>query len=393
MKKSVSIILVIALAFSALSLQAFAASSDTSSIEIALSTDKSSYLFTGNATINVSIKNISSEPVYDVTVNNLIPGLFLIISGKENISYTLESLEPGGEVTKTFKVCLNPQKANINFVDKIILSLKVLFMKIIGTTIVESPGYGNVYDDGFSELITGEQGILFGNWTLWHSVRVQYLKNAVSVGTVEEIVAAYNLAANATKAYKERITITDSGGVTSVINKITGGIAVAKRAEKMLPNFRWGPYLETFVDGKSMRHDYSTLANSLPVFGEAYMSILESAGVSKALRISEGTGWKYKIILSPETVDSLDGIPKYRAQCMDYLELDERDLEPFKLKSVAVKYTEATITAYANADGLLEKLHFVIPADIVGEFSYGIINVDVDITGTTTENYLFTYDQ
>ncbi len=389
MKTLVSILLTVALLLSVFPM-AFAASPETPALTVTVSSEKSNSA-TGNATIYVTLKNVSSEPVKDIKVENILSEKVLIIQGKENLYNKIECLEANAEKNITLTVCLNPKKADVNFFERIILLFKVFFMKLGGTNYVA--GHRSIYyDDGFSEYVSAEQEIVFGNIKTWHIFRATYTNAAASVGTIAEIVTGYNTAANATKAYKAQVAITDSGQVTSVINKITGGSVVKNIAEDMLPNFYWDNQTETFINGEYTYNTNHTLDDHLPVCGQQYMSILEPAGVSSAYCIQEGTGWKYKIVLAPETVNSLEGVPKYRSQCMDYLEVDNNDLAPFSAKSATVNYTEATITATVNAAGLLETLHMEIPANIIGKLSYkNMMNVDVDVSGKTIENFFFNY--
>lgn len=207
-------------------------------------------------------------------------------------------------------------------------------------------------------------------------------------GTAAQIVSFYNKYANELKAYKGKVTVTKADGTTTVINAISGGNVVRNLAQDMLPNdYKTKPTL-TFVNGVS---GGTTLVKHLPRGDEAKMSVLEPAGVSSASCVKNGSGWKVTIALKKETVNSLSGVPKYTAQCMDTLGLTPDDLKPFTLQSAQVDYINCAIVAVLDAQGRITKLDITTPAQITGKLKYGLIGINADVTGTYKGNYTFTY--
>jgi len=212
--------------------------------------------------------------------------------------------------------------------------------------------------------------------------------NAPVGGSVTQIVNFYNKHANALKSFTGKVTVTKADGTVTVINSISGGNVVRNLAQDMLPNdYKAKPTL-TFVNGVS---GGTTLAKHLPRGDQAKMSVLEPAGVSSASCIKSGSGWKVTIALKRETVNSLSGVPKYTAQCMDTLGLTADDLKPFTLQSAQVDYINCAIEAVLDAQGRITKLDITTPAQITGKLKYGLIGINADVTGTYKGNYTFTY--
>jgi hypothetical protein len=214
------------------------------------------------------------------------------------------------------------------------------------------------------------------------------------VGTdIAKIVAFYNPAANATKAYAGTVTVAKTTGSFSEINYIATGKSIA---EGLLPN-NYGPKPDlTFVNGLS---GSIRLVDYLPRKGEPTLSVLEPAGVKSAACTANATGWTVLITLKAETLtgpNSYIDRPKYHYQCMDTLDLlnfSPADFKPFTFATATVTYTDATtITADINSKGLLANLHIFEPARILVDLTWGFIKLkNTDVTGIFKEDYIFTY--
>ena len=81
-------------------------------------------------------------------------------------------------------------------------------------------------------------------------------------GSKAEIVAFFNKYASAMKSYTGKVSVKRVQGTTSKINSITGGSAIAKIAEPLLPNDYPKTDNKTFNGGKAS--DGTTLASFLP---------------------------------------------------------------------------------------------------------------------------------
>lgn len=206
---------------------------------------------------------------------------------------------------------------------------------------------------------------------------------------ISKIVTFYNQYANSAKAYKGKVKITKADGTTTVINSISGGNTVKNLAQDMLPNDYSAKPVKTFINGKAS--DGTTLASHLPRGEGAKMSVLQAAGVKSASCVKSGSGWKVTISLRTETVNELNGVPKYTSQCMDTLSLTADDLKPFTLESAKVNYIGCKIIAVLDSAGRFTKLDITTPANITGKLKYGFIGINADVTGTYEGNFTFSY--
>ena len=113
--------------------------------------------------------------------------------------------------------------------------------------------------EGGSEAATqGQQGGQQGNKP------AAEIKAPVN-GSKAEIVAFFNKYASAMKSYTGKVSVKRVQGTTSKINSITGGSAIAKIAEPLLPNDYPKTDNKTFNGGKAS--DGTTLASFLPAAG------------------------------------------------------------------------------------------------------------------------------
>ncbi len=207
-------------------------------------------------------------------------------------------------------------------------------------------------------------------------------------GSKSQIVSFYNQYADELRNYTGKVTVQKSDGTVTVINSIGGGALVKNLAQDMLPNDYSAKATLTFVNGKS---GDTTLARHLPRGKQSKMSVLQPEGVASATCVPSGNGWRVTIALKTETVNSLSGVPKYTAQCMDTLSLTDDDLNPFTLQSANVTYTNCSIDAVMDSLGRITKLDIETPATITGRLKYGFVGIDADVTGNYKGNYTFAY--
>lgn len=208
-------------------------------------------------------------------------------------------------------------------------------------------------------------------------------------GTIAEIVTFYNDSANATKAYVGKVKINKKDGTTSVLDDISvswlRGIAEGK-----LPNDYPRDKSATFTKGKAS--DGASVKDFIPIVGNAKMSSLPAAGVSKAACVATANGWKVTLTLKSETGNDINYKPPYHAACMDTLALTAEDLAPFTLNNATVTYKGATLTAEINKDGLLTSFNVSEPVRVEGNFGYKSLNIlEAVIEGVWHQTLTFTY--
>lgn len=210
-------------------------------------------------------------------------------------------------------------------------------------------------------------------------------------GTIAQIVAFYNQYANATKAYKGKVTVSGRQGTTTTIKSVTGGSIVKDLAQKMVPNDFKTITTKTFKNGVQVGGT-STLKKALPCDDSDKMSTLEPAGVKSATCVQNGNTWKVVITLKEEVCNNLNDVPRYHAQCMDTVSISANDLKPFTLVSAKVIYTDkTTITAIVNQKGLLDYVGIYEPDDLTGTLKYGFVKVNAVLTGTWQQYLNFSY--
>ncbi|MCL2508779.1 MAG: hypothetical protein FWF05_06355 [Oscillospiraceae bacterium] len=210
-------------------------------------------------------------------------------------------------------------------------------------------------------------------------------------GTAAQIVAFYNDAANATKANKNKMTISITEGQNADLTEFSLGLARGA-AENMLAPMNTYPTKKsgTYTNGKTSSGD--SILRLLPIDGDAKMSKLPASGVKSATCVKSGGGWAITIVLKEERSDDLNFKPPVHSSCMDTLNVKPEDLQPFTLNNASVVYTGATLKATVNADGLLSAFSVDMPVKITGRLgfgSFGLINAAVD--GRWRQSATFTY--
>lgn len=214
------------------------------------------------------------------------------------------------------------------------------------------------------------------------------------VGTDKAAIAAfYNNSANATKAYKGKVTVRRDMGTETTITKMMFGL---KQILQSVLDRELKPESETktFVNGAD--NTGYALEKFLPRGAGKPMSELAPAGVKSASCTKDGTGWRVELVLNLEQVNDLAVYPKHHTSVMDPLEINPASLDPFTLESAKVIYGKdgagAKLVATVNADGYLDRLVLDAPLTISGKLGYkGNGNIETVIEGKWYGDMTFTY--
>ena len=335
-------------------------------LSVAIETNKNSYGSLGTASINVVVTNTSDEAVKDVYVNNTVPEQ-LNCFGYQALNTFVDSLAPGESINISYDACLNPGKASVNAFIKLFLRIKLYFLFINGSVpspITDAP----VLNDIIFTTFDTAKDIKFGKITVANTVKVSYLTlpGNLSAGSIEEIVTAYNTAANATKGYSGEVTVSKRSGITMDAS----GDDVYSSLLQVFYNDDFSLEEATFVNGIS---DADTLINFLPPQGNAQMSTLTADGVQTALSAPIGSKRLVVINLITEECDAQNPIPPHHNSCMDILALSTEDFDPFTVSINELDYTGATIIAVINESGCLDFLYVRNPIHY---------NIDMALSGS-----------
>lgn len=217
-------------------------------------------------------------------------------------------------------------------------------------------------------------------------------------GNAAQVLEFYNQYGNAIKNYKGKVTVTKTDGTVSQVNYIAMAAITKKLAQDMLPNDYKAKPTYTFVNGTSTV-DGKTLSKWLPRDKSAKLSELSPTGangVKSATCTASGSGCKIVILMNDDIVtgeSAINAPAKYVSKCMDTLDMQPGDLEPFILKKASVNYTGCSIEAVFDDQGRLTKLDILTPANIKGDLAFKSLDLlkDTDITGNYKGNYTFTY--
>ncbi len=217
-------------------------------------------------------------------------------------------------------------------------------------------------------------------------------------GTSAQVIGFYNDYGNAMKSYKGKVTVTKKDGTKSDVNYIAFAAITKKLAQDMLPNDYKEKPTYTFVNGTSTV-DGKTLSKWLPRDKSDKLSELSPTGangVKSATCTASGTGCKVVILMNDDIVtgeSAINAPSKYVSKCMDTLDMQPKDLEPFILKGATVNYTGCSIEAVFDDQGRMTKLDILTPANIKGDLAYKSLDLlkDTDITGNYKGNYTFAY--
>lgn len=269
---------------------------------------------------------------------------------------------------------------------------KDIFTRIEETANYNNPNDGNngnysdFKDDNFSndknDFWTEDESELIlddnGNTTKPSTTRPSTTKptttkpttqKTVTVPTgVSNIIAAYNTAANKTKAHND-MKVVRTNDVEIVIDDLMGSDFVTGLANSVASSFmkdyNGQPVTEIFKNGRptkdtgTMDLQYpSMLANDkrlfIPVRNKNYMCNLRTSDVisATATRLTQST-YKVVIKLKAESTD-LNTPPAITTRGMDYFEQKVFDLQGFKFTSGTANYKNCVITGIVNADGYLD---------------------------------------
>ena len=230
---------------------------------------------------------------------------------------------------------------------------------------------------------------------------------ADAFASIKAIVTAYNNAANATKK-EMNFSVTRNETFDVKLTKVDAGnlaynYALTKVVESLLKDVnKTSVTPETFKNGVGTVNTGKTPQNFLPVQNQTYMSALKPEYV-KSASYSSST---YKITLMPETIGVMADAPQHHTG-MDTLDLGMEDIAQYGTIDHTVSsltYNGATITATANAKGLLDSLVFDISASADGKvtnLTYDEIPIaasllkalviNVGLKGSMKQTYTFTW--
>ena len=227
-------------------------------------------------------------------------------------------------------------------------------------------------------------------------------ESAAPVGSdIAKIVAYYNNAANATKAYKGTIKITCKDGTNTKITETSFPKAAVSIANDLLPNDY--PKTETCtctngqVKGTKVKKDgkksdiNKSMNDYIVIYGDSKMSKLTAAGVASATCAKTNGGYKVTLKLKPEQVTGLSQRPASHFACMQVMDITEDDLKPFTLEQCTVKYLGGTITAVVNDKGLLTSYSAVDPMEMSGSLKWTAIKGTATLSATYQGAYTFAY--
>ena len=215
---------------------------------------------------------------------------------------------------------------------------------------------------------------------------------------IAKIVAYYNAAANATKAYKGTMKLTIEQGSTSKITETSFPSAAVSIAEGLLPNDY--PTKKTFTvkngqgsgyNERKQKAENKSINDILPIDDNPKMSTLVAAGVQSASCSKVSNGYKVVIKLKAETVTSFSQKPKHHSSCMDVLDITDEDIKPFTADSMNIKYTGATLTAVINDKNMLASFNVNEPMYITGNLAFSAIKGSVVLDASWKQDVKFAY--
>ncbi|MCQ2471590.1 MAG: hypothetical protein MJ147_06080 [Clostridia bacterium] len=199
--------------------------------------------------------------------------------------------------------------------------------------------------------------------------------DAAPVGTdVAKVVAYYNKVANATKAYKGKITFKAKQGASTKITDTSFPKAAMNIANGMLPNDYPSDFNKNYVFTNGKAADGTSINKVLPIEGEGVMSKLSASGVASAKCAKSGNGYKIEIKLKPESTNSFSVQPPQHKACMNCLDMTDDDLKPFTCENCNIGYQGGTIMAVVNDKGLLTEFHAYNPMHITGTLKWTAIS-------------------
>ena len=215
---------------------------------------------------------------------------------------------------------------------------------------------------------------------------------------IAKIVAYYNAAANATKAYKGTMKLTIVQGSTTKITETSFKDPVKDIGNKLLPNDY--PTNKTFTvkngqgsgyNERKQKAENKSINDILPIDGNPKMSTLVAAGVQSASCSKVSNGYKVVIKLKAETVTSFSQKPKHHSSCMDVLDITDEDIKPFTADSMNIKYTGATLTAVINDKNMLASFNVNEPMHITGNLAFTAIKGSVVLDASWKQDVKFAY--
>ncbi len=189
------------------------------------------------------------------------------------------------------------------------------------------------------------------------------------------------------KSYTGKVSVKRVQGTTSKINSITGGSAIAKIAQPLLPNDYPKTDNKTFNGGKAS--DGTTLASFLPAAKRASYKV-DPAGVESTSSSSRAAAGRSASLSLPRAGEGLTYVPKHHGSCFDTLSLTKDSFGTFEPVSTKVNYQSGTFTFVLNANGTLASINVSEPANVICKLKKGV-SIDADFTGTWQQQYTFVY--
>ena len=209
-----------------------------------------------------------------------------------------------------------------------------------------------------------------------------------------EVLTFYNKAANDTKAYKGKFTVTKVTKQTAKLTKPLGGL-LNSLVEGLNED---GSGSRTFQNSKAVDDATRTADNYIIPENKPYMSQLKTSDViSATCRLLPDGRWEILIKLPDETVTA-EGVPAKYAACMDVLdikldEIDEVAIDP----ATTARYNSGEVRAIINKNGLVDEVHtkeeMELNGKVKGKGSYAIIpKLTAQAFGSYTADLTFKYN-
>ncbi|MBQ7005843.1 MAG: hypothetical protein IJN68_05370 [Clostridia bacterium] len=159
LKKSVSVFLALIFIFSSVTF-AFAENDEKqdeteNAISFGAHYDGDNKTFS-TKTITVRFSNSTKSPVYDLTVQAVFDELIPVKKKESTVLYTAEQLDPGEEISVSYKVILNPNKQDVGFFGKIAFFFVKLFKGAYSVETAEVDKENMTVQELDSELTFGD---------------------------------------------------------------------------------------------------------------------------------------------------------------------------------------------------------------------------------------------
>ena len=203
--------------------------------------------------------------------------------------------------------------------------------------------------------------------------------------TKADIVNYLSAAVNKTKAYRGNVTVSHKESFTSQVSDVTPGGALTTKAVNFVKDLVLKPSEETysFSGGTAQTKDGETTQLLLPK-DKAFT--LTADGVSAAAIRQENGMAHVRVVLVPETVNSLSAVPKYNASAIGYLDLDGK-FSVITIKELTINYPGSVIDAYIRSDGYVASVTYTVKMDAYAKASGLGITGSARFSGDQVESW------